>query len=112
VDRSRQSDGMGNAICLMLAKEGCDIVSADMDLEVAIKTAESRESTRPQSQSLSKVNITVFAEAEELICGAERITVKSIFLVNTRLKRRHGLAIHAAETGNLGKRLLSTSTAR
>jgi len=32
--------GMGNAICLMLAKEGCDIVSADMDLEGAIKTAE------------------------------------------------------------------------
>ena len=31
--------GMGKAIALTLAKEGCDIVSADMDFEGAQKTA-------------------------------------------------------------------------
>ena len=31
--------GMGNTICLTLAKEGCDIVSVDMDFEGANKTA-------------------------------------------------------------------------
>ena len=32
--------GMGKAICLTLAKEGCNIISADIDLEGAKKTAE------------------------------------------------------------------------
>jgi len=41
--------GMGNAICLLLAKEGCDIVSADLDLEGAVKTAEAVKAAWPQS---------------------------------------------------------------
>ena len=31
--------GMGKAICLTLAKEGCDIISADIDIEGAKLTA-------------------------------------------------------------------------
>jgi len=32
--------GMGKAICLTLAKEGCDIVSTDINLEGAKQTAD------------------------------------------------------------------------
>jgi len=36
---------MGNAICLTLAREGCDIVSVDLDLVGAQKTADAVKAT-------------------------------------------------------------------
>jgi meso-butanediol dehydrogenase/(S,S)-butanediol dehydrogenase/diacetyl reductase len=62
VTGSASQVGMGNAICLLLAKEGCDIVSADMDLEGAVKTVEAVKALGRRAIAV-KVNITVFAEA-------------------------------------------------
>ena len=65
--------GMGRTICLTLAKEGCDIVSADMDMEGAIKTAEAVKALGRKAIAV-KVNVTNYAEVEEMAKAAfERI---------------------------------------
>jgi NAD(P)-dependent dehydrogenase (short-subunit alcohol dehydrogenase family) len=74
--------GMGNEICLMLAKEGCDIVSADMDIEGAIKTAEAVKALGRRAIAV-KVNVTVFTEAEEMAKAALKKFGKIDILVNT-----------------------------
>ena len=82
VTGSASQVGMGNAICLLLAKEGCDIVSADMDLEGAMKTAEAVKALGRKAIAV-KVNITVFAEAEEMAKAALKEFGKIDILVNT-----------------------------
>ena len=48
--------GMGKAICLTLAKEGCDIISADIDLEGAKKTVAAVKAQGGKAIAL-KVNV-------------------------------------------------------
>ena len=74
--------GMGNAICLTLAKEGCDIVSADIDLEGAKKTAAAVKALGHKAIAL-KVNITKGEEVDEMVKAALKEFGKIDILVNT-----------------------------
>ena len=74
--------GMGKAICLTLAKEGCDIISADIDLEGAKKTADAVKAQGGKAIAL-KVNIAKPAEVEEMVKAAVKEFKKIDILVNT-----------------------------
>jgi NAD(P)-dependent dehydrogenase (short-subunit alcohol dehydrogenase family) len=74
--------GMGKTICLTLAKEGCDIVSADMDMEGAIKTAEAVKALGRKAVAV-KVNVTNYAEVEEMAKAALKEFGRIDILVNT-----------------------------
>ena len=58
--------GMGRAICLTLAKEGCDIVSADINLEGAKQTAAAVRALGRKAFS-QKVDVAVSSEVEESV---------------------------------------------
>jgi len=74
--------GMGNAICVTLAKEGCDIVSADIDLEGAQKTADAIKILGRKAIAV-KVNITKGSEVDEMVNTALKKFGKIDILVNT-----------------------------
>ena len=74
--------GMGKAICLTLAKEGCDIISTDIDLEGAKQTAMAVEALRHRSISL-KVDVAKSAEVDEMVIAALKEFNKIDILVNT-----------------------------
>ncbi len=74
--------GMGKAICLTLAKEGCDIVSADIDLEGAKQTAAAVKVLGRKSIAL-KVNVANSSEVEEMAKAALKEFGRIDILVNT-----------------------------
>ena len=74
--------GMGKAICLTLAKEGCDIISADIDLEGAKQTAEEVKALGRNAISL-KVDVAKSSEVEEMVKAALKEFGKIDILVNT-----------------------------
>jgi NAD(P)-dependent dehydrogenase (short-subunit alcohol dehydrogenase family) len=74
--------GMGNAICLVLAKEGCDIVSTDIDLEGAKKTAAAVKGLGRKAIAL-KANIAKSSEVDEMVKVALKEFSKIDILVNT-----------------------------
>jgi len=74
--------GMGKAICLTLAKEGCDIVSADIDLEGAKQTAAAVKSVGRQAIVL-KADVANSSEVNEMVNAALREFRKIDILVNT-----------------------------
>ena len=74
--------GMGKTICLTLAKEGCNIISADIDLEGAKKTAEAVKAQGGKAIAL-KVNVAKSSEVEEMVKAALKEYGKIDILVNT-----------------------------
>jgi NAD(P)-dependent dehydrogenase (short-subunit alcohol dehydrogenase family) len=74
--------GMGKAICVTLAKEGCDIVSADIDLEGAEQTATAVKAIGRKAIAL-KVNVTKSSEVDEMAKAALKEFGKIDILVNT-----------------------------
>jgi 3-oxoacyl-[acyl-carrier protein] reductase len=74
--------GMGNAICLTLAKEGCDIVSADIDLEGAKQTASAVKPLGRKAIAL-KVDVAKSTEVGEMVKAALKEFGKIDILVNT-----------------------------
>jgi NAD(P)-dependent dehydrogenase (short-subunit alcohol dehydrogenase family) len=74
--------GMGKAISLMLAKEGCDIISADMNLEGAEQTAASVKALGRKAIAL-KANVAIGAEVDEMVKAALKEFGKIDILVNT-----------------------------
>ena len=74
--------GMGKAICLTLAKEGCDIVSADIDLEGAKQTAASVKALGHKAIAL-KADVAKSFEVDEMVKAALREFGKIDILVNT-----------------------------
>jgi NAD(P)-dependent dehydrogenase (short-subunit alcohol dehydrogenase family) len=74
--------GMGQAICLTLAKEGCDIVSTDIDLEGAKQTAAAVTALGRKAISF-KVDVANSAEVEETVKTALKEFGKIDILVNT-----------------------------
>ena len=74
--------GMGRAICLTLAKEGCDIVSADINLEGAKQTAAAVRALGRKAFS-QKVDVAVSSEVEELVKATLKEFGKIDILVNT-----------------------------
>ena len=73
---------MGQAICLTLAKEGCDIVSTDIDLEGAKQTAAAVKALGRKAISF-KVDVANSAEVEETVKTALKEFGKIDILVNT-----------------------------
>ena len=61
--------GMGKAIALTLAKEGCDIVSADMDFEGAQKTAAEVKALGRKCVAY-KLDVSNVAEVQAMVQGA------------------------------------------
>ena len=74
--------GMGQAICLTLAKEGCDIVSADIDPEGAKLTAAAVKVLGRKAISL-KIDVANSAEVVEAVKAALKELGKIDILVNT-----------------------------
>lgn len=74
--------GMGKAICLTLAKEGCDIISADIDLEGAKQTAAAVK-VLGRKCIAQKVDVANGSEVDEMIKTALREFGKIDILVNT-----------------------------
>jgi len=60
---------MGKAICLTLAKEGCDIISADIDIEGAKLTAMAVKALGRKAIAL-KVDVTNGSEVDEMAKAA------------------------------------------
>ena len=73
--------GMGNAICLTLAKEGCVIVSADINLEGAKQTADAVKALGTKSIAL-KVDVTKGTDIDDMVQAAIKEMGKIDILVN------------------------------
>jgi len=74
--------GMGKAIALTLAREGCDIVSADMDFEGAQKTAAEVQALGRKAVAF-KLDVSNVAEVQSMVQGAIKELGKIDILVNT-----------------------------
>jgi len=74
--------GMGKEISLTLAKEGCNIVSCDMDLEGAQKTAEEVKALGVKVIAL-KADVANRAEVDDMVKAALAEFGKIDILVNT-----------------------------
>jgi NAD(P)-dependent dehydrogenase (short-subunit alcohol dehydrogenase family) len=74
--------GMGNTICQTLAKEGCDIVSVDMELEGATTTAATIQALGRKAIAV-KVDVSKYAEVEAAVAAALKEFGKIDILVNT-----------------------------
>jgi 3-oxoacyl-[acyl-carrier protein] reductase len=74
--------GMGKAIALTLAKEGCDIISADMDIEGAQKTADEVKASGRKSIAL-KVDVSNQSDVNNMVKAALAGFGKIDILVNT-----------------------------
>jgi 3-oxoacyl-[acyl-carrier protein] reductase len=74
--------GMGKAICLTLAKEGCAIVSADIDFKGAKQTATAVIDMGHKAIAL-KVDVAESFEVEEMVKAALKEFGKIDILVNT-----------------------------
>ncbi len=74
--------GMGKAICLYLAKEGCDIVSTDIDLEGAKQTADEVIALGRKAMAL-KADVVNEDEVNEAVKAALQEFGRIDILVNT-----------------------------
>lgn len=74
--------GMGEAICLTLAKEGCDIISTDINFEGAKQTALAVKALGRKAIAL-KSDVAKSSEVEEMIKTALKEFGKIDILVNT-----------------------------
>jgi NAD(P)-dependent dehydrogenase (short-subunit alcohol dehydrogenase family) len=73
--------GMGKAICLTLAQEGCDIVSTDINLEGAKQTADAVKALGRKCIAF-KVDVTKGADVDAMVKAALKEFGKIDILVN------------------------------
>jgi NAD(P)-dependent dehydrogenase (short-subunit alcohol dehydrogenase family) len=73
--------GFGKAISLTLAREGCDVIVNDINLDDAIKTAAEVEALGRKSLAI-KADVTKKAEVQAMVEGALEEFVKIDILVN------------------------------
>jgi NAD(P)-dependent dehydrogenase (short-subunit alcohol dehydrogenase family) len=73
--------GMGKAICLTLAKEGCDIVSTDINLEGAKQTADAVKALGRKSIAL-QTDVTKGADVDAMVKAALKEFGRIDILVN------------------------------
>lgn len=73
--------GFGHAIALTLAREGCEIVAADIDLQGADKTAEEVSALKRRALAI-KADVTNRAEVEAMVKVALEKFAKIDILVN------------------------------
>jgi len=74
--------GLGKTICLTLAKEGCDVISVDIDLKGAKQTAMEVKAIGRKAIAL-QVDVAKSSEVEELVKAALKEFGKIDILVNT-----------------------------
>jgi NAD(P)-dependent dehydrogenase (short-subunit alcohol dehydrogenase family) len=74
--------GMGNAISKYLAKEGCDIISVDINLEGAQQTADAVKALGKKAIAL-KADVANGAEVDEMVEAALKEFGRIDILVNT-----------------------------
>jgi len=74
--------GMGKTICLTLAKEGCDIISTDINLEGAKQTADAVKALGRKAVAF-KVDITKGDDVNAMVNAALKEMGKIDILVNT-----------------------------
>lgn len=74
--------GIGKAVAITLAKEGCDIVSCDIDLEGAIQTADAVKALGRKALAF-KTDVSKKAEVGETVKAALKEFGKIDILVNT-----------------------------
>lgn len=74
--------GFGKAIALTLAKEGCDIISTDIDFEGAKKTADAVKALGRKALAF-KTDVTNKAEVDNMVRSAEKEFGKIDILVNS-----------------------------
>ncbi len=82
VTGSASQIGIGKAVCITLAKEGCDIISTDIDLEGAEQTATEVKALRRKAIAL-KADVANKAEVGEMVKTALKEFGKIDILVNT-----------------------------
>jgi NAD(P)-dependent dehydrogenase (short-subunit alcohol dehydrogenase family) len=73
--------GFGKAICLTLAKEGCDIIASDIDFDGTKKTAAEVEALGRKALAV-KADVTKKAEVQEMVRQALAKFGKIDILVN------------------------------
>ena len=73
--------GMGKAICLTLAKERCDIISTDINLEGAKQTADAVKALGRKCIAL-QVDVTKGADVDAMVKAAQKEFGKIDILVN------------------------------
>jgi 3-oxoacyl-[acyl-carrier protein] reductase len=111
--------GMGKAICVTLAKEGCDIVAADIDLEGAKKTvadiialgrkaiAVKADITSPSEvNEMVKVALEQFGKIDILVNNAGAIAAPKPFIESTAEEWDKDININYRGTLNCTKAVL------
>ena len=88
--------GMGKAIAVTLAKEGCDIASVDMDIEGAEKTADEIKALGRKAIAL-KVDVSNNSEVNDAVKAAVAELGKIDILVNTAGGTAGAGPIHQAD---------------
>jgi len=73
--------GIGKGICLLLAREGCDIISTDINLDGAKQTADAVKALGRKSIVL-KVDVTKGAEVDAMVKSATKEMGKIDILIN------------------------------
>jgi NAD(P)-dependent dehydrogenase (short-subunit alcohol dehydrogenase family) len=74
--------GMGKAIAVTLAKEGCDIISSDVDLEGAEKTADEVKSLGRRAIAV-KTDVSIRSEVDDMVKKALDEFGQIDILINT-----------------------------
>lgn len=90
--------GMGKGISLMLAKEGCDIVSTDIDLEGAEQTAVEVKALGRKCIAL-KADVADKDEVNKMVKEASQEFSKIDILVNTAGRASGGARVPFLESG-------------
>jgi NAD(P)-dependent dehydrogenase (short-subunit alcohol dehydrogenase family) len=88
--------GMGKAIAVTLAKEGCDIVSADIDIEGAKKTADEVKALGRKAIAL-KADVASIQDVSDMVKAALTEFGKIDILVNTAGGTAAAGPIHQAQ---------------
>jgi len=118
--------GIGRTICLTLAKEGCDIVSADIDLNGAKKTAASvRElggkaiavkvdvSSWPDTDAMAKAALKEFGRIDILVNAAGLAAGGPVpFLESKQETWEKDMAVNVYGTMNCSKAVIPTMVER
>ncbi len=90
------AQGIGRSVCEALAKEGCDIIVSDVNIEAARSTSEELKKSGVKSSAL-KMNVADGKEVEEAVKSAHSEFGKIDILINNAGITRDGLLMRMKE---------------
>jgi len=94
--------GIGKAVAILLAKEGCDIISTDIDIEGAQQTADEVKSLGRKAIAV-KADVASKEEVGEMVKAALKEFSKIDILVTAGLASGGGPSL--IKQKNIGKRI-------